>query len=99
MLSRPLSRPNPFFSVLDIIGTEDNKTLLPRPIEVVPQGYLGIVTHSSIYAYLHLKASVGDGCRPLQICNCKSGENILYNIVYIIVLKMFYIACIHVIMI
>ena len=55
MLSRPLSRPNPFFSVLDIIGTEDNKTLLPRPIEVVPQGYLGIVTHSSIYAYLLLK--------------------------------------------
>ena len=28
----------PLFPVLDIIGTEDNKRLLPAPIEVVPQG-------------------------------------------------------------
>ena len=39
VLSRPRSRPNPFFPVLDIIGTEDNKTLLPPPIEIVPQGF------------------------------------------------------------
>ena len=31
----------PLFPVLDLIGTEDNKPLRPRPIEVVPQVHPG----------------------------------------------------------
>ena len=45
----------PFFPVLDIIETEDNKTLLPHIDRSRPSGTsLSLLAHNSNYAYWHI---------------------------------------------
>ena len=50
----------------------------------------------NIAAKLQVKTALAFCCKTASE-NCKSGENILFNIVYIMVLNTCYIACIYVI--